>query len=179
MYANHHGYERIIKSIYRYYKNGGTRNIVYYCIGFGKELNKYKNLVSLYKLENHVIFPGEKNGEELDKYYNIAHIGLDFFGGYKENLNFISSLKTIEYLSRGIPVATGINVNVFDKNPCNFYIQFANDSSEINIEDLFRFYDEIYLNLNLHEEIRNYAIRNVDTTVVLQDVVKFINNQVD
>lgn len=176
MYANHHGYERVIRSMGEYYKNGGKRNLLYYCVGFGAELDKYRKLVETYKLEDHVCFTGPKSGKELDEIFNKAHIGLDFFGAYKEGIHMISSLKTIEYISRGLPVATAVSVNVFQKYPCDFYIQFKNDASNISINELVHFYDTIYQRNNLHEAIREYAKNTVDNSVVMESLIQFILN---
>ena len=88
MFMFWHGYERIINSLYNYYRNKYTQEIKLHFVGEGPELKHYKNLVIEKKLEKYVIFHGLKAQSELPMIYNYCDIGADVFGGYKKNFTY-------------------------------------------------------------------------------------------
>ena len=70
MMQPYHGFERIIKGLGTYYKNGGDRNVKINFVGYGPELDAYKNLTEEYNLTDRVIFKGKLSGEGLDRSYD-------------------------------------------------------------------------------------------------------------
>jgi len=174
-----HGYERILKGLWRFYQQGGKRSILLHLVGDGNESMYYKKLVVKYGLEDKVIFYGNKKGTELDEIYEKMDIGLGSFGSYKKGIHISSSLKVREYLSKGLPIISGCREDVLDDRTVDFYLQFNNDSSEIDISKIVAFYDNIYLTGqsrgNVVSRIRKYAYENVDMKIVLKPVIEYIN----
>lgn len=186
-FRRHHGYERIIEGMYKYYASNGQRNIRLILVGEGPEVSKYKDLVKKYALEGHVDFAGRKSGHDLDEYYNRSDLGLGSFGFYKIGLNDASSLKTREYLSRGIPVISGCDQDVFDAYPCDFHLEFDNNNSVIDINKIIDFYDVIYSNngskplqerkIEVIEAIHKYAEKYVAMEVAFAPVIDYLREE--
>lgn len=173
-----HGYERCIKGLRDYYREGGDKRIELHFVGNGTEVDKYKKLIKSYKLEPYVIFYGMQTGESLERIYDKADIGLGELGVFKRKLQKVSSLKIPEYLSKGLPVVVGFEEETFMIEPTRYVCEFPNNDSNINMERIITFYDEIYNGemgrKEVHEEIRDYARRMVDLQKLMQPVVDYI-----
>ena len=152
-----HGYERIIKGISKYYSEGGDRNIVFTIVGDGYERQFYEDLSSELHITDHVKFTGYLTDDDLDNAYNNADIGVEVFGLFKRGINISSSLKSREYLARGIPFICGVKNDIIDKD-FPYCLFFPNNESIVNIVDVINFYDRIY-SKNLNSEIISTTIR--------------------
>ena len=175
-----HGYERIIKGLKKYYEdNKIKKRVVFHMVGYGEELSYYKSLVKKYKLQDYVILYGKKIGKDLNDIYNIADIGLGCFGLYKRKIEISSALKTREYLAHGLPVVSGAFEDAFEKESCEYYLQFPNDKSEVSIMEIVSFYNALLRKYNV-EKLKNnifcYAKRNVDMKVVMRPIIDYIIN---
>lgn len=168
------GYERVIKSLNNYYQNQGNREIYLHLVGKGKELEYYKKLVDKYQLGKYIIFHGYLSGPDLDYIYNISDLALDAFGRYKTSNPISTSLKSREYLAKGIPVVSGSNSDLFTGEE-KFYLEFPNEATTFNFQEVVNFYDTLYENKDEEEvvkDIRNYAYEVCDFS-------KFFNNIID
>lgn len=174
-----HGYERVIEGIYKYYKEGGTRKIYCDFIGGGTELSKYKKLVSKYGLEQKINFFPPLTGEKLDEMYDRADLALLSFGWYKSGVISNSSLKTGEYLAKGIPMIAGSDDVVFENRDFKYRLLLTNDKTPIDINKVIEFYDNIYNSGECIESIisnmREFAKEVSDMTVVMGEINKFID----
>lgn len=173
-----HGYERCLMGLAEYDKYN-KRRVVLHFVGDGTELIYYKGLVKKFALEKVVIFHGKRLGEELDAIYNLADIALGIFGLYKVKVYNSSALKIREYLAKGLPVVSGCNEDAFNNEKKDFLLQFPNNNSVIDINKVVQFYEDIYecgvSREDVHNNIRLYAKENIDMSVVLQPVIKYIN----
>lgn len=181
MFSKWHGYDRVISGMSEYYKTGGKRDIKLHLIGDGSELQSYKKLVLEKNLENNVIFYGMKSRKDLDELYNKMDIALDVFGMYRKNLSFASSLKSREYLAKGLPLISGCAVDVFETDKSfKYYLEQENNSSPIDIKETVDFYDKIYSdgrNLNqVIREIRDYAEKTCDISESMRNILIYLNN---
>ncbi len=177
MMSPHHGFERIILGLAEYYKNGGIRNIKYHSVGYGEELEKYKQLVKQNGIESHVVFYGRKNGAELDAIYEKSDLAIASLGLYKKGIVVGSFIKTGEYLAKGLPMITGSKVDVLDKNEFDFFIEFPNDPSPIDMNKVVAFYDMICSkgkNMVIAQS-RDYAYKKVDMVVAMKSVLDIIS----
>lgn len=180
-----HGYERCIRGLADYYgdKNDDKKIIKIHIVGEGEELDYYKKLVDKYNLDQYVIFYGKKTGEELDKIYDNKDIALGSFGSYKVGLFHRSStLKVREYLAKGLPLVSENIEDVFDIAPeYPYFMQVPNDSSTVNMDDIVQFYERIYGEQveceEIHSEIRRFAKRNVDMSVVMEPIVRYLQER--
>lgn len=174
-----HGYERCIQGLARYYQRNPDRRIEIHFVGEGEEKEYYQSLVSQLHLEEYVFFYGSQAGKELDLIYNKADVGLGFFGLYKDRMDTISSLKSVEYLAKGLPVASGCIEDVMRYTDGEkFFKIFPNDKSAIDIKEIVNFYDSVYNNNrdrnSVHKEIRTFARKTVDMSVVMKAVMQYI-----
>lgn len=174
-----HGYERIIKGMAKYYGAGNSQNVVLHMVGDGEEKKAYESLVNKCGLNDHVIFHGVKNGKELSNLYQEADIGVGCFGLYKRNIFTISSLKIAEYLAYGLPVITGIKEEIFNKLDSNFFLEFPNDDSLVDISRIVEFYGELVSKHSIGEvrtSIRTFAKENLDITATMGPVLDYLLN---
>lgn len=175
----HHGYERVIKGINQYIKKGGKRQIKLYLVGDGPEKTRYIRLVNKLKLDKQVLFFATMTGKALDKLYDEADIAVGAFGFFKDHVYFVSTIKVKEYLAKGIPIINGCKEETFEHNNVSYYMEFPNDSTDLNIEAVIRFYDNIYKNKSkkqVIDEIRKYATETVDMSIAIFPVVEYIQN---
>lgn len=172
-FQRHHGYERILKGLSQY---RGKKRVVFHLVGEGTELKKYRSLVRKWGLEKSVIFYGKKTGRELEDIYEKADILVGSFGMYKLGIESISTLKTSEYLAKGLPILTGCKERALTEADPAFYKEFPSNRNAVDIEEVVKFFDEIAIrDVNLfHAEIRRYAEATVAMTQVLRPVVKYI-----
>lgn len=177
-----HGYDRLIEGMKNYYGQGGQREIELHMVGGkeepGNELPRYKNLCKKYHLEKRIFFYGEKKGEELDNIYDKCNLAVDALGVYRKFGNqTIGTLKIREYLAKGLPVITGCKVDVFEKIPFSYYLEFENNGTPIELRKIIEFYDNVYGHKDIRavsEEIRDYAVHNCDMKQALKNVIEYI-----
>lgn len=175
----YHGYERLLKGLHSYYQNGGTRDVFCHFVGDGPEKHYYEELAEGYGLNSHIRFYGMQGGKDLDKIYNKADIGVCSLGCYKKGIYWSSELKSREYLSKGIPIVAGINIDILKVISKEFYLQFPNDDSEINLEEIINFYDKIYKNdrRNVAKAIRDMARKYIDIETTMQPICVYIDKE--
>ena len=173
-----HGYERFIEGLKRYYKNGGSRNIVCDFDGEGSALESYKKMVKDNDLDGHFIFYGYVEGKQLDDIYNCCTVSLGSFGMYKINLNLSCNLKSREAVAREIPMITGCPTDIFVEGKFKYYLEFPNDPSVIDIQKIIDFNDGIYKKdeRTVINEIRQYAYENVSIDAAMKNVIDFFKS---
>ncbi len=175
-----HGYERCIRGLADYYRKQDThcKTVLLHMVGDGDELGRYKRLVKSNGLERYVRFYGKKTGKELDAIYDKADVALGVFGLYKVKVNVCSPLKTKEYLSKGLPVISGFHEDSFEGGNVDFYLEFANDDSNVDIGRIVEFYDgllEKYQSKKaLRDVIRSYAKEHVDMAIAMKPIIDYI-----
>ena len=120
-----------------------------------------------------------QGGDDLDKIYNKVDIGICSLGCYKKGIYWSSELKSREYLSKGIPIVAGINIDILKVISKEFYLQFPNDDSEINLEEIIDFYDKIYKNdrRNVAKAIRDMARKYIDIETTMQPICVYIDKE--
>lgn len=175
----YHGYERLLKGLHSYYQKGGTRDIFCHFVGDGPEKHYYEELTEEYGLNSRIRFYGMQGGDDLDKIYNKVDIGICSLGCYKKGIYWSSELKSREYLSKGIPIVAGINIDILKVISKEFYLQFPNDDSEINLEEIIDFYDKIYKNdrRNVAKAIRDMARKYIDIETTMQPICVYIDKE--
>lgn len=171
------GYERILRGLGKYYAEEHERNVELMLVGDGPELIRYLSLCKKYQIEERVRVCGRKEGTELSEIYEMADIAVSTLGGYKVGIDVFSSIKTREYLAKGLPMIIGSPIDVFRDKDMPYYLEFPNDDSVIDIEKIVQFCDTIYQNRTRQEvvdEIRQYAYEMVDMKKVLKPIIEYI-----
>lgn len=173
----HHGYERVIEGIKDYYNRPRERKVYIIIIGEGTEKKKYTKLVKKYKLLNYISLPGSMYGDDLEKMYRNVDAGLAGFGFYKDGVEQVGTLKTREYLAKGLPVVLGTDDKLFNEEDSRYGLVFPNDDSPINIEEVLSFLDQLYSDRSkreVSESIRQFARGTVDNSVTLAPIIEYI-----
>ena len=177
-FQRHHGYERILRGLKKYYKSGGKKDICIDFVGEGFEIQKYKKLSSCKELENRVFYHGKKKGTELDFYYSIADIALSSFAMHSLKLKTSSALKTREYMAKGIPFIAGSKTDVMIKNYCPYYLEFPADNSPIDINKVIEFYEKIENDrekgINVGEVLHSFAKEHCSMEKSLSPIISYI-----
>lgn len=179
MFMFWHGVDRFLIGLGNYYKNGGDRNIVLHLVGSGddKIMREYFYIIEKYGIKNHVVFHGEKYGQDLDAVYDECQLGLTSLGAHRKNIFKSSSLKSREYLAKGLPIISGEKIDIFENNDFPYHLLCPSDESAININDVISFYDRIYSQkapFLITDEIRKFALENVDIRITMQSVLDYI-----
>lgn len=183
----YHGYERVLEGMRNYYEhtvslnsngsNSAGREVYLVIVGTGDVECELKALTTQYNLEGKVTFTGTKNGRELEELYNQVDIALGSFGLYKRGTDLSSALKTREYLAHGFPIISGCVEDIFHRNPSAYYMEFSNDDSPININEVIAFYDRTYGSEDAREirmNIRKYAEKNIDIANTFAPVIRYL-----
>ncbi|MEG0894740.1 MAG: glycosyltransferase [Clostridiales bacterium] len=179
--AKWHGYDRLIEGINDYYRNGGTKMVVFHLVGEGDEIPKYKKFVEEYHLQNNVLFHGFKSGSELDDMYDKCDIAIASLGMHRMNIYLASTLKTREYAAKGAPMVTSCAIDAFPVNECNYVLKFPEDESNIDVTKIIDFYDNLIKKYGTAEKlaqtIRSDAKERCDMSIVMKPIIEyFIGN---
>lgn len=177
-----HGYERVIEGIKDYYqKNTGEYQVFLWLVGDGPEKKKYQKLVKRYRLEKYVKFFPTTTGAELDDLYDRCDLALGSFGLYKVGYKGpLGSLKTREFLAKGIPIVTGSPINVLG-DKLKYVKLFSNDSSAVDITEVIDYYEGLKKTerdkMSVARKMRKIAYDQVNVDAVMAPIIKFINDE--
>lgn len=171
----HHGFERVLEGLFKYYQNPGKYDFHFYMVGEGSEKRRYIHLVKEYELEQYVEFCGTKTGAELDWYYDNADIGISVLGAYKAGANLATPIKTREYCSRGLPFVYGYEDDGFTgKEP---YVRKVSNSPEpLDMNEIIELYEATVENKSILDTMRSYTEKNFSWDILLRDVVEYMKN---
>lgn len=175
--AKWHGYDRFIKGLGNYYKKGGEYNICFHIVGDGEEVSRLEKLAISENVSNHVIFHGFKSGEELNKIYDNSDIAVEVLGMHRKNKNKSSSLKSREYLLKGIPIITSSQIDILHNKDFKYCLKAPSDESIVSINEVINFYNKIYnsqTRQSIVNEIREFAIETCDINNTMKPVYNYL-----
>ncbi len=183
-FAFWHAYERVIEGLYQYYKKGGASNIVLHLIGNGAELQKYKDLVNKYKLNEFVIFHGALFGDQLSDVFNKADIAISSLGCHRINIFTASALKTREYFCRGLPIITSTKVDIIPDD-FKYALRVPEDDTPIDIDRVIDFAKNVYINKETNQSdrvvttkmIRKFAENNCSMESAMKNVINYFSDK--
>lgn len=173
-----HGCDLLIEGLANYYRNGGERNLVLHLAGGGSQIPALKKLVATLGLDEHVIFYGPLDKGRLDMLFDQCTLAVGSLGLHRRSdLHLDSSLKTREYLAKGIPFIYAGKVDVFENHPVDFCLGFKSTEQPVDIKRVIGFYDELYSKydeVELIAKIRAYAKCNVSMQKAMQNVIDLL-----
>ena len=166
-----HGYDRLINGMREYYSYNPEekQRVELYLVGEGMCLDYYKSLTKEAKLEDYIHFTGFQEGEELDRTYEIADLGIGCLGLYRNGHQAASALKIKEYMIRGIPfLIAGEEIGVPDNY--KYMLNFKNDESSIDVDKIVLFVNEIRKldSSVVGNEMRSFAMENFQWVNILK-----------
>ena len=161
--ADWHAFDRVIKGIASYMKksqNSFTKP-KFIIVGDGAIRNQWEQLADDLGVRQQVIFVGYQTGIALGDLFEKAHVAVASLGLYRINLEVASVLKSREYAARGIPfVSSGQDID-FEPKP-DFVFKIENNSVELDIEKVIRWYDEYLKRQKPFDDIRSFAKMKLD-----------------
>lgn len=179
-FAKWHGVDRMLSGLHEYYSLGGRRKVVLHLIGGGPALFDLKSQVEEYALQNSVLFHGVIPHDKLDAWFDECCFAIESLADYRRGVSVSNSLKSREYLARGIPFAYSTDIDVFrDERPSSCY-RVPSDDSPIDIGALIKFIDDLYLGVpekEVIEALHCYAVRHVDINRALAEVFEFFRSR--
>ena len=177
-FASWHGADRILKGIAQY---NGDRPIKLYLAGDGPAMPELKKLAHELGIADQVVFCGMCKRRQLDEIYNNCTLAIASLGLHRIGLELASTLKTREYLAKGIPFVYSGEIDVFQKEPVDFCLQIPANEEPVDVERLIQFHDRLYLRKkesDLITEIRAYAERNVSMDAAMKPVIDYVREAV-
>jgi glycosyltransferase involved in cell wall biosynthesis len=155
--ADWHGYDRLIRGIAKFVARDTTGlNICFFVVGDGPVRTNLEQLSVRLGVERHVRFFGFLTGKQLDQLYDRSDIAVASLGLFRVGLSEASSLKSREYVARGLPfVNSGRDID-FEPTP-PFVFQVENNESDIDVDALIRWYETLNCDLNFRNGLRRFA----------------------
>ena len=150
----YHGTDRILKSLDSYYKDGNqVRTVKLHLVG--DILQKDLKFIHESVIEDKVICYGKRYGKELEDIYDKCNIALGPLSQHRMNKRD-TGLKTKEYFAKGIPyLYSGEETALPNDYP--YIMEVPNDESLINIEEVWKFYEQNCRNGHVVDDMRNTA----------------------
>ena len=172
--AKWHGYDRIIKGLYEYYKTNPEKEIYYHCVGEGDDLENLKTLVRELSLEKYVIFHGIKTGEDLDKVVDECDIAFGSLANHRKRLYADSALKNREYCARGIPFVIASDDQDFSET-FPFVYRIPKDDTPVDVSQVIKWYENLIKeHPNYSIEMRKYAEEKLSWDAKMKPVIEKI-----
>lgn len=167
-----HGVDRLIKAIHSFNSEENKLKVHLKIVGQGAVLSSLEELVESLEMQKYINFLGFLEGESLYKEYNSAHLAVGSLALFRKNLKSASELKSREYCAAGIPFIAVAGDPDFPPDT-KFRIQLPNRENIEDITDFFRGFNSAYLSFSPNE-IRKYAIQNLDFSVKVKEILKSV-----
>ena len=137
-----HGFDRVVAGMAKYYNESSSDCKVFFHIvgefSGERERNEILPLIKKYHLENYVILYGSLFGDNLDKLFNKADIGIGSLGRHRSNITYIKTLKNREYAARGVPFIYSEIDDDFEEMP--YIMKVPADESPVDINKIIDFF---------------------------------------
>lgn len=174
----YHGYDRIIKGLHDYYQNENIKDkkdIRLHIVGTVEKSLNLEKIAEGYGLQERVIFHGFKSGIELDELFDMADIGVNglaYFRVMEMKKSDLSSLKSREYMARGLAFINCFKLDFQDdiEEKQDYIIDVEISEEPVPISKIIKQYDEIS---SKPQDIRNIAEKYLSWEIEMQKVIDF------
>ena len=150
-----HGYDRLLYGLNEYL---GDYEFEIYIVGNGTD-NSVKNMKSYIesKKMRNVFFIKSLYNEELDELFDKCDIAIDTLGFFRKGIYYgNTSLKSREYMMRGIPFIYTLDDNYSDE--LSFLMKIDNDNTPVDFKKVVSYYELLKSDYSKYSNIlRNYA----------------------
>ena len=166
------GIDIVLKSLSEF--KDTTKKINLYIVG--KENPQLVELSNSLNLNEIVHFEGEKKGIELDYYFNNCHVAFGTMAMQRVGLSEHSSLKVLEYASRGIPFIIGYDDTNFYKTIEfeTFVLKLAYTGSSFDFKKVIDFTDRVFKVKNHSQAIKKLATQYLDTSLKMDQLSQYL-----
>lgn len=176
-FAAYHGCDLLLRGLDNYYHEGGSREIVLHLAGEGSASASLHSLIGELHLGEHVVEHGMLDKSSLDKLYDSCTLAVGSLGMHRIGSLLSGALKTREYLAKGVPFFYAGLIDVFERNPVDFCLQFESKEEPVDFRRVIEFHDWIYGRedeVSIIARIRQYAEENVSMNAAMSNVVDII-----
>ncbi len=135
---------------------------------------KIKLVICGYKIEGeipdkkYIEHLGYKNKSDIDQLINNVHVGISTLALHKKQLMEASTLKTREYVARGLPFVYAYTDPDLKEDAKEFSLEFPNDDSLIDMEKVIEFAKKALEDKALPQKMRKYAEEHMDYEVKMK-----------
>mgnify|MGYP003289313760 CR=1 FL=1 len=134
----YHGYDRVLKGLKECNEEVDGKKVEFNIIGNSQTIEDLKIMVKELNLKN-VKFLGVKNLTEMNELFDYYDVGLGCMALHRRNANIDTTIKVIEYYTRGIVVATS-GISPMDKYNPKYTIHVEDNELPIDINKLYKEY---------------------------------------
>lgn len=164
-YAVWHGVDRLLAGLRAY---RGNRRIVIDMIGNGSGAPGTEEQIGSATLRHH----GHLSGAPLSDAMRRATVGIGTLAFFRTGLQQGASLKTREYIARGMPLVLGYE-DVDVPADCPFVLQVPSDDSALSIDAVIAFAERVSAEAGLAATIRTFAENVLDWKVKVPLFTRF------
>lgn len=175
-----HGYDRLIKGLGEYYRQGNyNKEVFFHIVGHVDDSEMYGSshavgfdeLIKKYDLQERVIFHGKQDGRILDELFENSDFAIGSLARHRSNITSIKTIKNREYAARGIPFIYSEIDSDFESMP--YVLKAPSDESFIDICKIIDFYDGLKVS---SLDIRN-SISHLSWTEQMKKVIQYIKKE--
>lgn len=173
-----HRIDRMIMGLADYYQSDQARKIYLHLVGDGLERSRLEKLVLENSLEKYVIFHGYQVGSDLAAIYNRCTLAMETLADHKMES---SSLKSREYLAKGLPFITSCEMNIKLSELRRYILSVPANDSPISMKDVLWFYDSVYcpsddieIFCKVSDEIRMFAKTSFEFSKSYVPVIEYL-----
>ena len=175
-----HGIDRFIVGMRDYVQSHGQL-IHLHLVGAGTALSELKKKVADYGLSDFVTFYGVLEGESLSEIYNKCSLAIECLGIHRRGKGQkSSSLKSREYMARGMPFIGSSPIDVFENEYVDFFLKMPESEEPINIEAVVQFHNELYAKYSQSEliaKIREFANLHISMDMAMKSVIDILSDR--
>lgn len=153
---NWHGYDRMVEGVIDYVnQHSGDVPFVLHILGEGMVLPLLREQASKAGLDESIVkFHGFVVGEELNAIFDKCSFAVESLGLHRLNLKYSSTLKSREFLARGIPFIYSLEIPGIDES-CDYCYKIPADETPVDMEKVLSWYNG--LSDDCSSRMREYA----------------------
>jgi glycosyltransferase involved in cell wall biosynthesis len=138
-----HGFDRLIQGLAVYLKaqNQAAHRVEIEIVGAGEALDSLKALVEQRGLHENVHFHGILVGDTLNDLFAHADIAVESLGLHRIGCSVSSTLKSREYMARGIPFIYSAIIPGIENQP--WALKFSPDDCPVDIDQIVSWYEHL------------------------------------
>ena len=165
-----HGYDRMIHSLAKFYRNSNEsdRKIFLHIVGDGPEKANLESLTAKYKINDYVKFYGTKTGTDLDDIFDWADVAIDSLGRHRSGNSHNNSLKSKEYIARGLPF---IKSHIDNSLYSDYYYDVTPDESTFDLRLIIEWYEKMNMK---PEQIRKESEKHYSWDIQIKKILESV-----
>ncbi|GHT64476.1 hypothetical protein FACS189451_12110 [Bacteroidia bacterium] len=165
-----HGYDKIIRGLSIYYQSNPKVKVFFNIVGPVYPELQLEKLTSDLKMDEYVRFYGYSTGDYLNELFDKSDIGIDCLALNRRDDGVCGSLKSREYLARGIPFVFAGNLDfMLGKDSNDFILRVTENTNYVNINKIVDFYHNMK---STPQSIRKFAENNLSWKEQLSKIIE-------